>query len=485
MRDYYISLRSRNPVKKKPVCKGDLILSSEPFAHIINNHHLSEYCDYCFVSQEKKLIKPCKGCRVPWYCSEDCARLGWDIHQYECHRLQRLANNVPPAFVRLLARIMFRLQNGGDKIVEKYNEKEGRRFRDLMNHYADVKNDKKSQDDVESLMSQLGKYIGKQNLPNESDFFGIYGRVLVNRFCIFDDTMLSFGSGVFLAASIFDHACLPNCYVSFHGRRVHIRSLVDMPELNYDKMRISYIDPVASVASRLEDLHNKWYFWCDCKTCADKERANMESSILCGNCSTPVYIPEAYSHKIPSIECPKCQELVDKEKIRLYRQIVIFTKYHLNRMSEESPNLTDCLEILERQGDELHPLNVWRVRTLDFAFNAAVHNGCWALALDYGDKNYEGMRYYYGENNPTFALFLFKYGKAKIYLKDFYEGVKLLDKAEPILKAGLGSTHPVVVDQLIPTNLLANEDINICLQRRMAIINKQEARKGKPVSQAA
>ncbi|XP_066967278.1 histone-lysine N-methyltransferase SMYD3-like isoform X3 [Macrobrachium rosenbergii] len=419
MRDYYISLRSRNPVKKKPVCKGDLILSSEPFAHIINNHHLSEYCDYCFVSQEKKLIKPCKGCRVPWYCSEDCARLGWDIHQYECHRLQRLANNVPPAFVRLLARIMFRLQ------------------------------------------------------------------VLVNRFCIFDDTMLSFGSGVFLAASIFDHACLPNCYVSFHGRRVHIRSLVDMPELNYDKMRISYIDPVASVASRLEDLHNKWYFWCDCKTCADKERANMESSILCGNCSTPVYIPEAYSHKIPSIECPKCQELVDKEKIRLYRQIVIFTKYHLNRMSEESPNLTDCLEILERQGDELHPLNVWRVRTLDFAFNAAVHNGCWALALDYGDKNYEGMRYYYGENNPTFALFLFKYGKAKIYLKDFYEGVKLLDKAEPILKAGLGSTHPVVVDQLIPTNLLANEDINICLQRRMAIINKQEARKGKPVSQAA
>ncbi|XP_066967277.1 histone-lysine N-methyltransferase SMYD3-like isoform X2 [Macrobrachium rosenbergii] len=426
MRDYYISLRSRNPVKKKPVCKGDLILSSEPFAHIINNHHLSEYCDYCFVSQEKKLIKPCKGCRVPWYCSEDCARLGWDIHQYECHRLQRLANNVPPAFVRLLARIMFRLQNGGDKIVEKYNEKEGRRFRDLMNHYADVKNDKKSQDDVESLMSQLGKYIGKQNLPNESDFFGIYGR-----------------------------------------------------------MRISYIDPVASVASRLEDLHNKWYFWCDCKTCADKERANMESSILCGNCSTPVYIPEAYSHKIPSIECPKCQELVDKEKIRLYRQIVIFTKYHLNRMSEESPNLTDCLEILERQGDELHPLNVWRVRTLDFAFNAAVHNGCWALALDYGDKNYEGMRYYYGENNPTFALFLFKYGKAKIYLKDFYEGVKLLDKAEPILKAGLGSTHPVVVDQLIPTNLLANEDINICLQRRMAIINKQEARKGKPVSQAA
>ncbi|XP_068228426.1 histone-lysine N-methyltransferase set-18-like [Palaemon carinicauda] len=371
--------------------------------------------------------------------------------------------------------------------MEKYNEKDGRRFRDLMNHYADVKKDKKIQEELEGLTSELEKYIGKENLPNDSDFLGIYGRVLVNRFCIFDETMLTFGSGVFLAASIFDHACIPNCYVSFSGRRVQIRCLIDMQELAYDKLRISYIDPVASVTSRMEDLHNKWYFWCDCKTCADKERAEMENSVLCENrsCSRPIYIPESYSHKIPSIECPGCQESVDKERIKSYRQTVVFTKYHLAQMSEESPSLRDCLEILERQGDVLHPLNVWRVRTLDFAFNAAVHSGCWPLALEYGDKNYEGMRYYYGENHPTFALFLFKYGKAKIYLKDFQEGVSILEQAEPILKAGLGATHPVVVDQLVPTSLLANEDINICLQRRMAMNSKQEIRRGMHISQAA
>ncbi|XP_066956830.1 LOW QUALITY PROTEIN: histone-lysine N-methyltransferase SMYD3-like [Macrobrachium rosenbergii] len=482
--------------KKTPLSKGDLVISSEPFAHIINLHHTSKYCDYCFVPQTKKLLKPCKGCRISWYCSESCAKSGWEIHRFECHRLQRLDPNIPPSFVRLLARIIFKLNNGGDKIIEKYSEKEGRRFRDLMNHYGDVKNDKESKMDVDYLINSLIKYIGRDNLPNYSDFLGIYGRVLVNRFCIFDETMQTFGSGVFLAASIFDHACAPNCYVSFDGRKVQIRSLVDMPELDYSKCRISYIDPVASVAARKEELHRKWYFWCDCKTCADEERAHLENSVVCEteDCNTFIHIPETFCHKSPPIECGRCGDPVDKEKIRRYRQVVTFTKYHLTRMSEDNPKLTDCLEVLEEQGSVLHSLNVWRVRTIDFAFNAAVHSGCWERALHYGDKNYEGMRYYYGDDHPTFALFLFKLGKAKIYLKEFREGVRMLDKAEAILKDAVGPTHPIIVDQLIPTNLLANEDIEICLERRMAAAkererlrqkNKASRRYVKPIDQAA
>ncbi|KAK7083703.1 hypothetical protein SK128_012770 [Halocaridina rubra] len=152
--------------------------------------------------------------------------------------------------------------------------------------------------------------------------------------------------------------------------------------------------------------------------------------------------------------------------------------------------------MLERQGTMLHSLNVWKVRTLDFAFNAAIFNGCWALALEYGDKNYQGMRYYYGKNHPTFAIFQFKLGKAKIYLKEFREGVRMLEQAEPILKDGLGRNHPIVVDQLIPTSLLANEDIEICLERRIAASKSRDLLKQnrdvksiyrpvKPINQAA
>ncbi|XP_068214947.1 histone-lysine N-methyltransferase SMYD3-like isoform X1 [Palaemon carinicauda] len=380
-----------------------------------------------------------------------------------------MQQDFPPSFVRLVARIIFKLQNGGGKIVEKYNAKDGRRFRDLMNHFADVKKDEEAKKEVdEELIPKLKQYLGKDNLPNYADFLGIYGRVLVNRFCLFDDTMMTFGSGVYLAASIFDHACIPNCYVSFSGRNVQIRSLIDMKELDYNKLRIGYIDPVCSVATRKAELQRRWFFWCDCKTCADEERKELENSIICETegCEAKVYIPEEFDAQNPvEPKCKNCNTPVSAKKVRDYRSIIYKTKKTLKEMSEENPNVIECMELLEMQGEMLHPLNVWRVRTLDFAFNACIFNGCWSRAMDYGDMNYEGMRHYYGPDNPTLSLFLLKLGKAKIYLKEFREGVRHLETAEPILKEALGANHPLIVQHLIPTNELANEDLSIRLER--------------------
>ncbi|XP_064110334.1 histone-lysine N-methyltransferase SMYD3-like isoform X1 [Macrobrachium nipponense] len=475
MRDYYIRFQAKTLLNKRPISKGDLIMNSEPFAFVINSNHISEYCGYCL--SRTTLLKPCKKCRFQWYCSPGCERLGWDFHKYECANLKRMQNEVPTSFVRLLARIIFKLQNGGGKIVEKYNGKDGRRFRDLMNHYADVKKDEEATKEVEDLIPKLKTYMGQDNLPNFADFLGIYGRVLVNRFCLFDDTMMTFGSGLYLAASIFDHACIPNCYISFSGRNVQIRSLIDMKELDYNKLRIGYVDPVCSVASRKADLYRRWFFWCDCKTCADKERKEIENSVICGTdgCDAKVYIPEEFDPENPyEPKCGVCETPVSAKRVRSYREIVFTTKKILKDMSEENPNLPDCVDLLEMQGEILHPLNVWRVRTLDFAFNACVFNGCWSRAMDYGDMNYEGMRYYYGAENPTFSLFLVKLGKAKIYLKEFREGVTHLEVAEPILTDALGAQHPIIVDHLISINNLANEDLSIRLERTEKMKMKED-----------
>ncbi|KAK7083702.1 hypothetical protein SK128_012769 [Halocaridina rubra] len=74
--------------------------------------------------------------------------------------------------------------------------------------------------------------------------------------------------------------------------------------------------------------------------------------------------------------------------------------------------------------------------------------------------------YYYEGNNPTFALFLAKYGKAQIYLKEFTAGLKHLEEAKAILIDAVGSQHPFIVDILNPLTLLADEDINIRLARK-------------------
>lgn len=50
--------------------------------------------------------------------------------------------------------------------------------------------------------------------------------------------MLNIGCAVYLAASIFDHNCSPNCFATFKGLKVEIRSLIDMPDLDFAKVRM-------------------------------------------------------------------------------------------------------------------------------------------------------------------------------------------------------------------------------------------------------
>ena len=64
---------------------------------------------------------------------------------------------------------------------------------------------------------------------------------MVNRFCISDSVNVPMGSAVYLAASIFDHSCIPNAAPSFIGKKLFIRTLVDIPELNLDKVSIIFL----------------------------------------------------------------------------------------------------------------------------------------------------------------------------------------------------------------------------------------------------
>nr|XP_053626384.1 LOW QUALITY PROTEIN: uncharacterized protein LOC128684235 [Cherax quadricarinatus] len=523
--------------KKRAVKKGDVILTSTPFAHVVNHQYVSMYCYNCIIShRDKRILSRCQGCRTLWYCSDQCQREDWALHSFECHNLRRLSPYVPQDFVRLMARVIMRLRDGGDKIVEMYSEREGRRFRNLMNHYADIKQNKERLADADYLIEELKRYIGEEYIPNYSDFLGIYGRMLVNRFSLMDRTMMTLGSAMYLSASIFDHSCIPNCFISFAGKNVQIRTLIDMPVLDYCKCRISYVDPVSSVRSRRENLYHKWFFWCECSLCENQERTRMENSIMCENaeCRAPIYIPETGEGQAPAVPqaaskdghqetstkettarqwqwrmlrdqqrntpaegdqqkvssrevqqegelseerqqepvCSECGCSVSSATLRRYQDAVDFTKEKLKSMSEEDPNVEECLEMIEKQGSIFHPFNVWRFRTLDFAFNVAVFNGFWSRALAYGEENLKGMRYCYGSDHPTFCLFLFKLGKAKIYFKEFREGLRLLEEAEPQLKIALGPDHYILED-LNVVSLLANEDVEICMERRNEAYRKQ------------
>ena len=52
-----------------------------------------------------------------------------------------------------------------------------------------------------------------------------------------------------------------------------------------------------------------------------------------------------------------------------------------------------CKVLLKKQEEFLHPLNVWFIKTLDAAFEAAIDVGKWPEALQYGKQLLNGFRY--------------------------------------------------------------------------------------------
>ena len=54
--------------------------------------------------------------------------------------------------------------------------------------------------------------------------------------------------------------------------------------------------------------------------------------------------------------------------------------------------LDECCELEEKQRGIFFHMNAWRVRTVNYAFNAAISKGIWSLAYNYGLSIIDGMR---------------------------------------------------------------------------------------------
>jgi len=177
-------------------------------------------------------------------------------------------------------------------------------------------------------------------------------------------------------------------------------------------------------------------------------------------------VKKAKKYDPSNIQCQCCDKFVDRNVLREYRSAISFTMQRLKDMKEDDPNFAVILDVLERQGEIVPPRNVWRVRSLDFAFNAAFQGGAMMLALRYGNENLDGMRYHYGESHPSLGLFYVKLAKANLSLKLFKEGIHYLDLAKKILKIAVGPEHPFLTREVEDIESLANEDVDYMFEKR-------------------
>ncbi|KAL6260690.1 hypothetical protein P5V15_008213 [Pogonomyrmex californicus] len=218
-----------------PVSKGTTILYEKPFAYVVRSVVREERCDYCL--QSGKLSK-CSGCQYVYYCDRKCQKESWPIHKAECPRLRKIFPREMPDAARLMARIILKLNQGGVNEMGYYTEKNFRKFKDLMSHYSDIKTDTKRLEHFTMLCGVLFQFLDETLIPNVAELMGIYGRLCTNCFNILDLDMNTIGAGIYLGASVMDHSCKPNAVVTFEGTTLIVRTLTDLPFLDWSQANL-------------------------------------------------------------------------------------------------------------------------------------------------------------------------------------------------------------------------------------------------------
>lgn len=162
--------------KEFTIKRGDIILTEKPMVYCLQSKYKTERCDLCLQVNE---VKRCMGCNYVHYCNKICQKNAWKQHKIECGFLKKVHPRTVPDSARILSRLILKLNNGGGIEKGYYTDTCFRSFRDLMSHYAEIKNDPKRIEHLESLYHVLCDLLGNGLVPNKTELLTIYGRVSI------------------------------------------------------------------------------------------------------------------------------------------------------------------------------------------------------------------------------------------------------------------------------------------------------------------
>ena len=138
-------------------------------------------CEECWQTLERSGQVRCAKCGLVRYCGEVCKMRGWEEHKVECEMIGKegAGGRVLNDKLRLVARILAKLDNGKSNIIEHHG-KNRRSWDDLMDHEEDLLEEKEKL--LNCQYNLLGAVLKKQDMPDKKTFVSIYGKILVNYF---------------------------------------------------------------------------------------------------------------------------------------------------------------------------------------------------------------------------------------------------------------------------------------------------------------
>jgi len=341
--------------------------------------------------------------------------------------LKKVAPKIPPDTVRLMARIILKLRNGGAKECDVLPDGQQRYFDDLLTHQKEIVRDSSRIEAFQNFYLVLKDCLDKF-LPPKSEVLDIYGRILINSFNLMNDKFQSVGVGLYLGASVLDHSCQPNAVVIFKGKELIVRTIEDVE--NISDIRVSYTNLLDNTEKRRQNLCEQYYFFCECPKCQDMEQDLTKSSMMCPDCGGCV------PHKKGS--CTKCNKTIEPSLITSYSNLKM-------RLLEECKDELETYENLFAEAVTIfHPNDKDYLDLLEVLYEKrlAVKNypGCLEvcrLILAHYDTHYP-------ERDVNKGITEMKAAKISAYLNQLEEAELHICKAKTNLATTHGDVHPLV-----------------------------------------
>ncbi|CAG0888459.1 unnamed protein product, partial [Cyprideis torosa] len=291
----------------------------------------------------------CSDCHWVTYCGSLCQMSAWQKHhQYECKALQRLdpmENSIillNPA--RMMVRILTLIHLGdGLKVQKRVSLVEGARvrtYRDLASHADELRKDHLLMTGMFPKMKLLlEKLLRGLNLRLTEDLLiEAYGKYVINCLPLDDESYgRIIGEALLLAVSSVDHSCCPSAKFHNIGGLTYIRTVVDIPDFSWDKVRINYLGAVTNALStedRQERLRIGFHFICACSFCSSSKFDMEKDSMRCRTCDEGMVPVNMLKPK--NVRCLQCgANVTDQQAVVEFLTVKDQTKLWLRQMESQ------------------------------------------------------------------------------------------------------------------------------------------------------
>lgn len=249
---------------------GQQILSQSPYAMVLYDDQQPHVCDH--TTRAAPDLKRCGGCKLVWYASRDAQKAAWPGHKRECRALARIAPRVPPATVRLAARVLWRAEsetqegresaaaaaaagNTGRLAGGTFAEVQG-----LEHHWAQLGAERKTSFAQMAGLTRLYMYGEVDNgvgVPTK-DIAQLLAAFACNNHTICNTELQPLGVGLYPTGAMVNHSCRPNAVQSFDGGAIVFRAV--RPIKPGKEVTISYTDLKATRPERRAFLLQHYHF---------------------------------------------------------------------------------------------------------------------------------------------------------------------------------------------------------------------------------